>query len=90
MLDTNLVRDFRENSQIFVALCRVSKKKILFDSNATGRSFEDRYIYSALSYIWEYYYSKFKRGHNCILRVLDNYVVHIESWVPEKEIKCQF
>ena len=92
LLGTQLVNDFRAESQTFVALCRVPKEKIVFDYNADDGRFEERYIYSALSYIWEYCYSKneqVRKGYNCMLRALDDYTVHIERWVLEEEIECQ-
>ena len=92
LLGTQLVNDFRAESQTFVALCRVPKAKIVFDYNADDGRFEERYIYSALSYIWEYCYSKneqVRKGYNCMLRALDDYTVHIERWVLEEEIECQ-
>ena len=88
LLETHLVSDFRANSRVAVALCRLPIEKIVFDSNSEDGRFEERYIFSTLGYIWEYYYSKWRRGNNCKLRALDDYTVLVERWIPEEEIKC--
>lgn len=87
LLDAGLVNDFREISHTFVALCRIPMGKIVFDHNPDDGRFEERYIYSALGYIWEYYFSNVKRGQNCMLRGLDDYTVQVERWIPETEIE---
>lgn len=88
LLKTHLVSDFETNSRIAVALCRLPIEKIVFVSNSEYGRFEERYIFSTLGYIWEYCYSKFRRGNNCKLRALDDYPVLVERWIPEEEIEC--
>lgn len=88
LLETHLVSDFRANSRVAVALCRFPIEKIVFASNSEYDRFEERYIFSTLGYIWEYCYSKCRRGSNCKLRALDDYTVPVERWIPEEEIEC--
>lgn len=88
LLETHFVDDFGANSRVVIALCRLPIEKIVFDSNSEDGRFEERYIYSALSYIWEYCCSKNGHGSNCMLRALDDYAVLVERWIPEEEIEC--
>ena len=85
LLGNDLLNKFQTQSQTYVALCRVPKGKIVFDTNVPVQNFEERYIYSAMEYIWKYW--KGGSGYNPALRALDTDTVKIEKWVPEKEIK---
>lgn len=87
LLDAGLVNDFRSISHTFIALCRLPIGKIVFDGNENDENFEVRYIHSSLRFIWEYCFPKFKKGHNCILRGLDDYTVQVEKWIPEEKIE---
>ena len=91
LLGANLVDEFRTISHTFVALCRVPKGKIVFDSRSNDGKFEERYIYSSLSYIWEYTFPEKAYGYNCVLRALDDYIVNVERWIAAEELpgKCK-
>lgn len=91
LLGSNLVDEFRTISHTFVALCRVPKGKIVFDSRSNDGKFEERYIYSSLSYIWEYTFPEKAYGYNCVLRALDDYIVNVERWIAAEELpgKCK-
>lgn len=88
-LNAGLVNDFRSISHTFVALCRIPMDRVFFERDAGDRSFEERYIYSALWYIWEYCYSKVRQGYNYMLYCPDDYTVRVEKWIPEDKIKQQ-
>lgn len=88
LLHAGLVQDYRHISHTFIALCRIPIDQVLFDHHVDDTSFEERYIYSALEYIWEYRYAEARQGCNCILRGLDHCAVQVEKWVSEEEIEC--
>lgn len=89
LLGVDLSDDFRKQSHTYIALCRIPKDRIVFDTNVRVRNFEARYIYFAMKYIWEYQEEcqKCGSGDNPALRALDTDTVKVEKWVPEKEIK---
>lgn len=87
LLHAGLVQDYRHISHTFVALCRMPIDQVLFDHRVDDESFEERYIYSALEYIWEYCCAVAKQGCNCILRGLDPCAVQVEKWISEEEIE---
>ena len=89
LLGNDLLNKFQAQSQTYVALCRVPKGKIVFDTNVPVQNFEERYIYSAMEYIWKYREGgqKCGSGDNPALRALDTDTVKVEKWVHEKEIK---
>ena len=87
LLGIDLLGDFRDQSHTYVALCRVPKDRIVFDTNVCVRNFEKRYIYSAMKYIWEC--QKGENGDNPMLRALDTDTVKVEKWIPEEEIECR-
>ena len=91
LLGINLFGDFRKQSHTYVALCRVPKDRVVFDTNIRVRNFERRYIYFAMKYIWKYQEEcqKCGSGDNPVLRALDTDTVIVEKWIPEKEIECQ-
>lgn len=88
LLDLRLVSEFRDISESYCALCPIPIKNLVFDCNYTDRNFEERYIYSSLSYISEYVFAKRPSGNNPRLRALDFYLPDIEQWIPEESIKC--
>ena len=87
LLGNDLLNKFQAQSQTYVALCRVPKDRIVFDTKDPDHNFEERYIYSAMEYIWKYW--KGGSGYNPTLRTLDTDTVIVEKWIPEKEIECQ-
>ena len=84
-LGVDLSSDFEAQSQTYVALCRVPKDRIVFDTEDPNYNFEERYIYYAMEYIWKYW--KGGSGYNPALRALDTDTVKVEKWVPEGEIE---
>ena len=86
LLKINLVTEFRAESHSYVALCRIPIDKVLFCSTINSINFEEKYVYYALYYIWEYYYSVWPCGMNPKLRVLDDYKVSVEKWIKVEQI----
>lgn len=87
LLHAGLVQDYRHISHTFIALCRIPIEQVLFDHHVDDTCFEERYIYSALEYIWEYRHAEARQGCNCILRGLDHCAVQVEKWISEEEIE---
>ena len=85
LLGIDLLSDFEIQSKTYIALCRVPKGKIIFDTEDPDHNFEERYIYSAMEYIWKYW--KGGSGYNPALRALDTDTVKVEKWVHEEEIE---
>lgn len=89
LLDIGLVQAYREKSASYVALCKLPRDEVVFDRPWHERDFDTQYLYSALSFIWEYRFAVRPSGSNPILRALDQNNVYVERWIAEANIPKQ-
>ena len=87
VLSEDILGDFIKGSEAFAALCKVSKNDVIVDGCASA--FENSYIYSAMSFVKEYYFASVSSVSNPIIFVRNNVCVDVETWVPISQIRSR-